>query len=206
MYQSEQEKRVIPWFKDNGDRVLRLDYSLSKDSIVFDIGGYEGNWTSDIFSMYQCNIYVFEPVSSFYKAICKRFEFNDKIKVFNFGLSDKYGEIEISINADSSSIFKKVGNTGYLEIIKLKQFKGFIEENNINKIDLLKINIEGGEYDLMEHIIEQNIQSKIRNFQIQFHDFVPNAKIRMDNIKQKLSKSHYLTYEYPFVWENWRLE
>ena len=61
MYVSPQEKRCIPWFQNNGDKTLRLNYPLTDKSIVLDLGGYEGQWASDIFSRYCCFIHVFEP-------------------------------------------------------------------------------------------------------------------------------------------------
>ena len=33
------------WLKDEGDRKLRNNYQLKDTSIVFDLGGYEGQWT-----------------------------------------------------------------------------------------------------------------------------------------------------------------
>ena len=80
-YTSPQQKRCIPWFSDNGDKTLRLDYELNNDSIVFDLGGYEGQWASDIFSKYWCFIYVFEPVEKFFNKIEQRFSKNEKIFV-----------------------------------------------------------------------------------------------------------------------------
>ena len=44
--------RAAQWFKDNGDKTHRLNYNLNEKSIVFDLGGYEGQWASDIFSKY----------------------------------------------------------------------------------------------------------------------------------------------------------
>lgn len=38
------------------------------------------------------------------------------------------------------------------------------------------------------------------------HDFVPDAKRRMQKIQAALSRTHNLTYQYPFVWENWRIK
>ena len=54
----------LNWVRDNGDHTLRLDYDLNEDSIVFDVGGYRGDFTSAIFNKYNCNVYVFEPVSA----------------------------------------------------------------------------------------------------------------------------------------------
>jgi len=80
-YISEQEKKVLPWFRDQGDKNLRLNYDLDENSMVFDLGGYEGQWASDIFSMYCCSIHVFEPVEEFADKIIKRFSKNKKIIV-----------------------------------------------------------------------------------------------------------------------------
>ena len=71
---------------------------------------------------------------------------------------------------------------------------------------MIKVNIEGGEYDLLEFLIDSNYIEIIDNIQVQFHDFIPDAEERMKNIHKKLEKTHFLTWQYPFVWENWQLK
>jgi FkbM family methyltransferase len=203
MYVNPQEKRCIPWFQDNGDKTLRLNYSLNDKSIVLDLGGYEGQWASDIFSRYCCFIHVFEPVERFANQIEQRFSHNDKIQVHHFGLSKLNQKEQIFINGDSSSTFKTDSDREEIHLVKAINF---ISEYNIDFIDLIKINIEGGEYDLLEHLLESGFIKNIANIQVQFHDFIPNAEARMIKIQQELSKSHFLTYQYPFVWENWRIK
>jgi hypothetical protein len=103
---------------------------------------------------------------------------------------------------NSSSIFTKSKNKS---IIEIKSINDFINDHKLSKIDLMKLNIEGSEYDLMESLIFKNNHLLVNNFQIQFHDFViENAKERMYNIQDDLSKSHTITYKYEFVWENWK--
>ncbi|TYQ26999.1 FkbM family methyltransferase [Pseudanabaena sp. UWO311] len=199
-FEDIQAKRCAPWFRDNGDKTLRLEYDLSDDSIVFDIGGYEGQWSSDIFSMYCCSIYIFEPVETFAYNIKKRFAKNKKIHVYQHGLASITQSEEISVDGDSSSIFKD--NTSSEKIYLVKAID-FIKENNISQIDLMKINIEGGEYDLLLHLLDSGFIENIDNIQVQFHDFFPDAEERMSDIQKKLEKTHLLTYQYPFVWENW---
>ena len=106
IYKSPQEIRVEPWFRDNGDKTLRLDYALDENSIVFDIGGYEGQWASDIFSKYCCIIHVFEPVKQFSQNIMKRFEKNNKIITHNIGLAAEDATAKIKVASDSSSVFR----------------------------------------------------------------------------------------------------
>src|SRR4051812_6295317 len=88
-YEQLQYIRVGPWFEACGDQTLRLDYPLSEHSFVMDLGGYEGQWASDIFSKYQCKIFIFEAHIPFANNIAQRFKQNDKIKVFPFGLGSK---------------------------------------------------------------------------------------------------------------------
>ena len=202
LYQSPQEKRVVPWFNDRGDKTHRLFYDLNHDSIVFDLGGYEGQWTSDIFSMYCSNIYIFEPVPIFFQDISKRFKINSKIYPFMFGLSGETKTMNIRMDNNASSVYLKAGNICEISLIKVSDF--FMEHNIVN-VDLMKINIEGGEYDVLEHLLDTSLIRLIRNIQIQFHDFVPNAESRMKNIQRRLEDTHHLTYQYPFVWENWTL-
>jgi len=191
------------WFDDNGDKIHRLNYeSLNSDSIVFDLGGYKGDFACNIFSKYMSNIYVFEPVKYFINDLQDRFAKNHKVKIFPFGLGAKNESLLISVNNDSSSIFRNDSNDK--ENIEILCFQDFLIQNNINNIDLIKINIEGGEYELLEHIIQTDLISSIDNLQIQFHSFIPNANILRENIQKKLSETHHPTYNYDFVWENWK--
>ena len=203
LYQSPQEKRVLPWIKDKGDKTFRLNYDLDENSLVFDLGGYEGQWASDIFSRYCCRIHVFEPVSEFADKIKARFAGNKRILVHQFGLSNENRAVLLSVNKTSSSLYKQRGE---LKEVRLVKAVDFIQENHIQEIDLMKINIEGAEYDLLEHLIDTGLISNIHNIQVQFHDFVSNAEQRMIMLQKELEKTHGLTYQYPFVWENWRVK
>ena len=195
------EKELNKWNKDSGEYTLRLNYSLSKDSIVFDLGGYKGEWASCIYSMYQCNVQVFEPHPSFNKHLNLMFRSNSKITVYPFGLGKETEAFKLYSNEFSSSIYNKVSDSKV--DITIKKFIDFINKEGIKSIDLIKINIEGGEYDLLEHILETGFMENIKNLQIQFHNFVENSDSRMEDIQTRLSKTHKTTYQYNYVWENW---
>ena len=201
VYQTPQEKGVIPWLRDEGDKTLRLNYGLDATSLVFDLGGYEGQWASDIFSMYLAHIHVFEPVPQYAESIRHRFGRNPKVIVHGFGLSSDNGTARISMAGASSSLYR--AGSLYADV-RFVRAADFIRDNHIGQIDLIKINIEGGEYDLLEHLIETGLVRNTVNIQVQFHDFVPAAGPRMLAIQKSLAVTHVLTYQYPFVWENWR--
>jgi FkbM family methyltransferase len=191
---------ITQWFADNGDLTLRLDYNLNENSVVFDLGGYHGEWSNKIFDKYKCNIYIFEPIEDFYNLIYNKFKDNNKIKVFNFGISDVNEKMFISLQNDGSSFNFK--NENQLEC-EVKSIIDVLTENNIKKIDLIKINVEGDEYKILNKIITENLINVFDNIQVQFHGFSPNSIVLREQIQNELLKTHSLTYNYEFVWENW---
>ena len=203
LFPSEERLMAKKWQVDGGDYAFRFHYNLDKDSIIFDLGGYEGQWASDIFSRYRCHLYVFEPVQSFAEHIRKRFKYNEKIKVFECGLGGVSRFEAISIDADGSSLFRNSDNTEQIEIIDIKHW---VEENSITYIDLMKINIEGGEYELLDRLIETNLMNIVNNIQVQFHNIDSKSKSHMIKIREALAHTHEPTYQYEFVWENWELK
>jgi FkbM family methyltransferase len=198
-----QQRRVIPWEAVRGDSTLRLDYDLNESSIVFDAGGYEGQWSSDIFSMYRCAIHIFEPVPDYAKGIRRRFRRNPRISVHDFGLSGRTRLETIGVAGNASSVFKADRSA---LTIRLRSAGEFIRSNGIERIDLLKVNIEGLEYELLEHLLGEGLMARVVDLQVQFHDFVDRAPERMKAIQRGLGATHSITYQYPFVWENWRLK
>jgi FkbM family methyltransferase len=195
-----QYKRVTVWNNINGDKTLRLNYPLTNSSLVIDVGGFEGQWASDIFSKYCCKVIIFEPVEKFAHQIKERFKNNTNIRCYQIGLSNKDANIPISIQEDRSSFVKESSNK---EIIQTADASKFFIEHAIHSIDLMKMNIEGAEYDLLDGMIQSGFIKNIQNIQVQFHDFAPDAKNRMAKIHTELLKTHHPTYQYEFVWENW---
>lgn len=196
------------WCLDNGDNTLRINYDLNENSIVIDAGGYKGDWSEVISKKYDPTIFIFEPIETYYLYLLEKFSNNRKIHIIHGGLAEEDRESIIYHSNDASSIFDEEGTTSNKssERIKLFSLFKFMKEENIGHIDLLKINIEGGEYDLLEDIINKGISNKISDIQVQFHTFIPLCKERKDSIRKDLQKTHLLTYDYEFIWENWELK
>jgi FkbM family methyltransferase len=202
LFPTEQQKAMSQWFKIKGDDSLRLDYKLDENSLVMDVGGYQGEWAQSIHDMYKCHIMIFEPVTSFAQNINRRFQNNDRLVCHDFGLGCSTRNETININDDGSSIF--ICKDKAEQTILIRDVVDFIDENKLIKIDLIKINIEGGEYELLNCLLDNGYIDRFTDIQVQFHDFVDNAKNRMKDIQERLSLTHSRTYHYTFVWENWR--
>ena len=189
--------------KDGREDILYKDLDLKKNSIVFDIGGYIGGFSGSILKLCDCTIYIFEPVKEFYEIIVDKYKYSDKIHIFNFGLGGFDLEAKINKSGESSSLYTENIKTDY-EKIKIESIMGFIFSNQIIKIDLMKINIEGGEYDLLDSLVDnQDAIESINTLLIQFHDFVPDAVNKRNILQKKLNLTHQKVFDYPFIWEKW---
>lgn len=195
------------WVNDRGDATLRLTYpSLNSNSVIIDAGGYTGGWSESMFIGYECNIYILEPLKSYYDGIVgkfKNFTNSSKVTPVNAALTNKTELTEISVGGDSSSIFGEGSNK---ETIQCLDVKDFFQKYNIESVSLFKINIEGSEYDLLERIIELGLHNSIENFQIQFHRFVEHCDTRRKKIQDTLSETHRCTWSYDWIWENWEIK
>jgi len=126
-----------------------FDVTIKEGDIVIDAGAYIGD-----FSAYCANkgaeVYAFEPVFTTFALLEQTVELNKPRKIFPIkkGLSDKSGEISISIRDAASSICLKK-NKCKSEQISLTTIDTFVAENNIKKVDFIKADIEGAEKDML---------------------------------------------------------
>jgi len=193
---------IEEWNSMDGDNTHRINYDLNEKSIVFDVGSYKGEFAEKIYQKYGSKLYCFEPIKTFCRIIESR---NRDFQVYNFGLGGSTRSQEIYMMDNATSIFNYEKTEEY-RTIKIRDIDEVITDLGIDQIDLMKINIEGAEYELLNRIIEKDIVSKISNIQIQFHLFVDNAIGEREKIQEKLQKTHKITYNYDFIWENWEIK
>lgn len=196
-----QDLKVRYFTFRNGEK-KRLDYDLNQSSVVIDLGSYHGEFAQNIYNKYKCYVYCFEPFKEFYDY-SKLTVIEDKIKFYNFALGDGDDRKKIYFKDDETSFFN-VGDS-YEEIL-IKDYGKEIANLNIKNIELMKINIEGAEYDFLEHILDNNFHEQIKNLQIQFHSNVENYKKRRNKIREKLKATHKIEWQFPSVWESWSIK
>jgi FkbM family methyltransferase len=200
LYRREHRDHVRRWWADGGDERYRFDYPLTPGSYVLDMGGYEGQWASDIYARHRCRISVFEPVHDYAEKIRRRFVHNDDIEVFEFGLGESNRTEVIYIRGAGSSAYGKKAEETTMRLVDVKKW---FDEHNVSHVDLMKINIEGGEFELLERMIECGLVGRVRDIQVQFHNIAAESTRRMKAIQSRLAETHDPTYQYKFVWENW---
>lgn len=189
------------WRIDRGDKTLRLDYPLSPNSVVVDAGAYLGDWTAQIATKYDPRIYLFEPAPEYVEALKQRFHGNPKVVIQPFALGDADRTGGLSTSCDGSSMFRSQELDRQIQI---RDVCAALEQLDVPSIDLLKLNVEGAEYEILARLHQGAVLSKIKFIQVQFHPFPADYLGLYSDCCRFLEESHEIQYKYPFVWESWK--
>ncbi len=189
----------------NENDQLLYEADLQSNSIVLDVGAYTGEWAEVINDKYSAQIVAFEPDPRNFRQLEKRFADSDRQKCFSYGLSGSNERLPISLEYLGSSVFNTIeGEKGVdWEDAQLRDISEVWAELSLDRVDLMKINIEGGEFPLLERMIETNLLHKVGCFLIQFHEWHPGAYSRRRAIRKTLAQTHELNWDYHFIWEKW---
>ena len=137
------------------ERKLYQNYLVNDEIIVFDIGSNLGNFSKYIsknFGNKNLKIYSYEPQK---KLLDKQKVKNGNLFKFNFVISNKSGNVEFyehEISSQSSLMFNdKMGNQNIKKVTKQSiTLEEAIGMANIKKIDILKLDTEGNEYEILD--------------------------------------------------------
>ena len=183
---------------------------LTSSSLYIDVGTYDGEYLDIINNASHCNIICFEPIEKNINVLKQKYNNQSNIRIIDAALSDEntttYIQMWRNIKQTGSTImYDKVEPTEYdYETIKVVDVKDFM--NEIEHVDIMKINIEGAEYKVLPRMIENNFFNRIDLMIIQFHkDHDPDWKKR-DNIQLELNKTHDMVFYRDYGggdWEFW---
>ena len=160
-------------------------FKIRNYDVIFDIGAQKGVFS--IFASKCANkgkVYSFEPTRENFKFLKKNVKLNkiENIILINKAVSDKSGEKEIFISADSGghSFFWKTPNRVIVQTICLNDF---IKQNNISHVDFLKMDCEGAEYEILFSCSNETFK-KIKKISMECHE--------LDNIRNSLKLKEFL--------------
>lgn len=188
------------FFSNGGDNAHLYNFSLNSTSVIFDVGSFDGEYFNAMYTRYQCTIHAFEPVESFY--LQTNVDLPQRIKLNNFALGKENSTFTIAMAGNSSSAFLE----GDRIECKKVNFADYIQDSKVETIDLLKVNCEGGEYELLETILSSGYIKNVDNLIVQFHYLSDEPEARRQAIVDALEKTHDVVFSYPFVWEGWKLK
>lgn len=197
-YKKESFSHLL-WILIRGDDRLHKKYDMKEDSIFFDIGGFEGKFTDKILKEFNCHSLIFEPNPIYFEKLKDKYKNHEKVKVFGYGLGASNQDLYLIDENESSKIVDY--KTNYR--ISVKDINEVIDDLGIVKIDLLKLNIEGAEYELLDYLIETKKIEIVESIQVQFHNNIRFYENYRNKIRKYLSETHKEVWSYYLIWERW---
>jgi len=137
------------------DHISTLIKHYIKDgSSFFDIGANIGIHSLSVASNQNCQIFSFEPVEFIRKKLKRNIELNkfDNIKVVPLALSNEKKDIKTNYSESSSNqgTFSIINEDSGTNIINCVKGDDYVTENNIDYISVIKIDVEGFEFSVIE--------------------------------------------------------
>jgi len=192
--------RLVRWQQAYPNQHVLYEHPIREGGTVVDLGGFRGDFSAEMLARYRCRALIFEPVPRYAQQIRERFASNPAAQVIDAGLGAESSTLCMHVAGERSSQYEQAGET--IEA-RLERFDETLERLGVSRIDLLKINIEGGEYDLLDWLVESDWAQRIDRLIVQFHDFVPDAEARRERLAGALGRTHEPYFGVPFVWEGW---
>lgn len=146
VYQRETMPSGIDFCTDAYRKILSRNKEAVK--IIFDIGANIGQTSSYLRKFFKTSqIYAFEPVNATYLELLKNVS-KDNVACYNFALGEEKGKSKIFLQQASSknslvNMLNQPDNNGSYEEVEISTVDAFCAENNIDSIDLMKIDTEG---------------------------------------------------------------
>jgi FkbM family methyltransferase len=163
-YEPEVTEKIIQ-YTNNGD-------------IAVDIGGHIGHHSVTMRQRVgsEGSVWVFEPNPKNAKYISKTIEQNrwDNVELFEIALSDVESSDQILINNSKNTGMAKLNELNNSEMnrdnkfeVKTKKLSNILNENNPGEIDLLKMDIEGGERNVIADL--RNDLNNVKTIILELH-------------------------------------
>lgn len=132
----------------------------------------------------------FEPNKKLFNSLTKKYKNHQNIKIFNLGVSSKSDNMIFHENVlDETSTFENINQSSkyanrkarilgikteelfkekyHVECVTLNQF---LSKNKIIKVDILKVDVEGHEYEVLKGLFSIGMVSKINFIQLESHN------------------------------------
>ncbi len=160
------------WYLNSFDIVKKL--TATQNPVIFDIGACDGSSIYEFKKLFADSvIYSFEPYPDAYGRLAKFSEQYSDVHHYNLALSNNDGFMNFFVNKSkaTNSLLKPVITNSFVDEhavpeekieVSTKMLDTFLAENKINEIDILKIDVQGGELLVFEGARETLKNKKVK--------------------------------------------
>jgi FkbM family methyltransferase len=169
---------------------------LPPNPVVIDVGGFVGDFS--LYAVKRLNarrVIVCEPSLRNWTLLLKNIANNGyegRIEPVNKAVTDG-GDVMMNIDAPDeaqcmvSAYFPSEQPLSSVSGISLGQL---LKDHDVESVDLLKIDCEGGEYLILEST-PTDVLSRVRNIVFEYHDNIDGSWERLRGVKQRLRREGY---------------
>lgn len=183
------------WYGNNyGGFYVNPDF-ITKDSIIYSFGvGEDISFDEALIKEFNCSVYGFDPTPKSINWIRNR-ETPQGYHFFEYGLNNTTGTVDFYLPKNveyvsGSHLIQDAVDSNRKITVPMKSIEDIHKELKHKKISVLKMDIEGSEYDVIDSILSLNIE--INQILIEFHDrFFRNGSRKTNQVIRKLAKAKY---------------
>lgn len=163
-------------FEEKIDAIALFNYKIQKGDTIIDIGAGIGEEAIVLAKRVGENgkVYAIEANPQVAEILSRVVSLNkfENVEVHNLAIYKNNTEIFLEDEVDSyiGGTVSEASSGKKTFAVKANRMDSFMEAHNIQKVDLLKSNIEGAERFVVDTLSKENLQ-KIKNVVISCHDF-----------------------------------
>ena len=163
-------------------------HGLDSTSVVYSVGlGFDISFDLELIETYGLTVLGFDPTPKSIEYI-QSTELPTQFKLFDYGMSGKDGVMTFNPPIDSTHVSFTTTDrpeTSNQSIeVEMKTLSTIMKENQHREIDILKMDIEGSEYGVIDEICKKNIL--VKQILIEFHHHF--SSIPVSRTKKAISK------------------
>jgi len=161
-------------------------------SCVLDVGAHVGSFALWVAERSECKIVAVEPNPIARKLLARNTAaIRDRVKVVGAAIGGRPGSLTLfGFGEPSTSSLTEVAQRGDKVDVIVITLEQLIDESGFQKIDLLKMDIEGQEQEVF-HTITDSVLRRVRQVIVECH---PHAGTDVGAIREKLTSSGMMTY------------
>jgi FkbM family methyltransferase len=173
-------RQYLKWFGNgsykpvrNGERWLLQRLSAEPIRTVLDVGANVGSWSVMAAELLpQATIYALEVVPGTAAKLRTRVSHQERIKCFDLGLAADTGTLAMLYHeaASTHATFTGYPHSWAGERIECPVMRGdeFLTREGIDRVDFLKLDVEGAEHLVLQGLDEQLRRRKVRFIQFEY--------------------------------------
>jgi FkbM family methyltransferase len=164
---------------DRGNEWVICPDSVDRESIVYTFGaGTNISFDTELCRKFELKVFIFDPTPKSIHYVLEQKLSEDYIFEAT-GIADYTGSAKfyLPLNPDyvSATIEKQSDSQSIVEV-KVERLAEIMSRNRHEKIDILKMDIEGAEYSVIDDILKSGIN--VQQLLVEFHHRFPNYGIK----------------------------